>query len=133
MRLLFDKCVALGLADILRALGHDVVFVQDIEPGADDSRVMGLAAAQDRLLVTVDKDFGELALRQRVLVPGVALGADHLGEKTSGWATSRPGSRRTGRPLGRKLHRYPGDENSHSSVAQEAPMTAWCLQRSAPK
>jgi predicted nuclease of predicted toxin-antitoxin system len=50
-----------------------VVFVQDIEPRADDGRVMALATAQDRLLVTVDKDFGELALRQLLSVPGVLL------------------------------------------------------------
>jgi predicted nuclease of predicted toxin-antitoxin system len=73
VRLLFDECVEVGLAEILRALSHDVIFVQDIEPGTDDGRVVGLATAQDRLLVTVGKDFGELALRQRVPVAGVVL------------------------------------------------------------
>jgi predicted nuclease of predicted toxin-antitoxin system len=73
VRLLFDECVEAGLAEVLRDAGHDVVFVQDIEPGADDGRVMALANAEDRLLVTVDKDFGELALRQLLPVPGVLL------------------------------------------------------------
>jgi predicted nuclease of predicted toxin-antitoxin system len=73
VRLLFDECVEAGLAEVLRGAGHDVVFVQDIESGADDGRVMALATLQDRLLVTVDKDFGELALRQLLPVPGVLL------------------------------------------------------------
>ncbi len=73
MRLLLDECVEFGLARTLRASGHDVVLVQNIEPAADDLRVLELAAAQDRLLVTVDKDFGDLVLRQRRPVPGVVL------------------------------------------------------------
>jgi hypothetical protein len=40
------------VAEVLRDAGHDVVFVQDIEPGADDGRVMALATTQDRLLAT---------------------------------------------------------------------------------
>lgn len=73
MRLLLDECVEFGLAEMLRASGHDVVLMQDIEPADDNARVLELAAAQDRLLITVDKDFGELALRQRRPVPGVVL------------------------------------------------------------
>jgi predicted nuclease of predicted toxin-antitoxin system len=73
VRLLFDECIEVGLAQVLRGAGHDVVFVQDIEPGADDGWVMALATAQDRLLVTMDKDFGELALRRLLPVPGVLL------------------------------------------------------------
>ena len=42
----------LRVAEVLLGAGHDVVFIQDIEPGADDGRIMALATAQDRLLVT---------------------------------------------------------------------------------
>lgn len=73
MRLLLDECVEAGLAGSLRAAGHDVALVQDIDPTADLARVLKLAASQDRLLVTVDKDFGDLVLRQRRSVPGVVL------------------------------------------------------------
>ena len=73
MRLLFDECVEVGLAATLSALGHDEALVQNIEPGADDERVMDLATAQNRLLVAVDKDLGELALRRRRAVPGIIL------------------------------------------------------------
>lgn len=48
MRLLFDECVDVGLAVPLRTAGHDVAFVQEIEPSANDDRVMQLAMEQDR-------------------------------------------------------------------------------------
>jgi uncharacterized protein (DUF433 family)/predicted nuclease of predicted toxin-antitoxin system len=73
VRLLFDECVDVGLADHLRTCGHDVVLVQDIERGAEDQRVVSLAAELERVLVTEDKDFGELAVRQRRPLPGVVL------------------------------------------------------------
>jgi predicted nuclease of predicted toxin-antitoxin system len=73
VRLLIDDCVEVGLAVVLRAAGHDVVLVQEIEPSADDIRVMRLATEQDRLLVTADKDFGDLGLRQQHPVPGLVL------------------------------------------------------------
>jgi predicted nuclease of predicted toxin-antitoxin system len=73
VRLLFDECVEVGLTDHLRTCGHDVVLVQDIERGAEDQRVVSLAAELERVLVTEDKDFGELAVRQRRPLPGVVL------------------------------------------------------------
>lgn len=73
MRLLFDECVDVGLAVPLRAAGHDVAVVQDIEPRANDDRVMQLAMEQDRLLATADKDFGDLGLRLNRPVPGLLL------------------------------------------------------------
>lgn len=73
MRLLLDECVEVELAVPLRAAGHDVAFVQDIEPSANDDRVMQLATEQDRLLVTADKDFGDLGLRHNHPVPGLLL------------------------------------------------------------
>ena len=73
MRLLFDECVDVGLAVPLRTAGHDVAFVQEIEPSANDDRVMQLAMEQDRLLVTADKDFGDLGLRLNRPVPGLLL------------------------------------------------------------
>lgn len=73
MRLLLDECVEIGLAAILRSAGHDVALVQEIEPSADDGRVMQLATEQDRLLITADKDFGDLGLRQQHPVPGLLL------------------------------------------------------------
>jgi predicted nuclease of predicted toxin-antitoxin system len=44
----------------LSDLGHDVVSAVNIDPHADDAVLLDLAVADERVLVTADKDFGEL-------------------------------------------------------------------------
>jgi predicted nuclease of predicted toxin-antitoxin system len=65
VKLLLDTCVWAGAAEALRAAGHDARWVG--ESGADpgDEAIMGMAYAEDRVLVTLDKDFGELAVVYR--------------------------------------------------------------------
>ena len=56
-----------GLAvTALRAHGHDVRWARTDSPGADDSWILQQASADRRLVVTFDKDFGELAFRRRL-------------------------------------------------------------------
>ena len=50
----------------LRGAGHDVAWVREDNPGAQDAEVLRRAQAEDRILVTFDKDFGELAFRSRL-------------------------------------------------------------------
>jgi hypothetical protein len=45
----------------LAAAGHDVVWVRTIAPGMPDPEVLAWAARENRILLTFDKDFGELA------------------------------------------------------------------------
>lgn len=47
----------------LRAAGHDVVWVRSEAPGSTDGAVLARAIAERRILLTFDKDFGELAWR----------------------------------------------------------------------
>ncbi|MEQ8765064.1 MAG: DUF5615 family PIN-like protein [Planctomycetota bacterium] len=47
----------------LREAGHDVLSVKEAMRGADDSTVLAQAQAETRIVVTQDKDFGELAFR----------------------------------------------------------------------
>jgi predicted nuclease of predicted toxin-antitoxin system len=51
---------------LLRAHGHDVHWGRTDSPGATDDRVLTQAQAEQRIIVTFDKDFGELAFRQRL-------------------------------------------------------------------
>mgnify|MGYP000873802827 CR=1 FL=1 len=62
MKLLLDTCVWGGVKELLLAAGFDVVWVGDstIDPG--DEAVLNLAYKQQRVLITLDKDFGELAV-----------------------------------------------------------------------
>jgi predicted nuclease of predicted toxin-antitoxin system len=48
---------------MLRGRGHDVVAVREWRPGAEDRAVLQQAQADGRVLLTFDKDFGELAFR----------------------------------------------------------------------
>ncbi len=47
----------------LRQDGHDVLWIREIAPGSPDADVLARAHAENRLLITFDKDFGELVFR----------------------------------------------------------------------
>jgi len=49
--------------DGLRVRGHDVVWARTDMPGASDDAILSRAQVEGRLVVTMDKDFGELAFR----------------------------------------------------------------------
>jgi predicted nuclease of predicted toxin-antitoxin system len=51
---------------ILRQHGHNVVWIRTEAPGSSDEQVLARAQAEDRILITFDKDFGELAFRARL-------------------------------------------------------------------
>lgn len=58
----------------LRGLAYDVAWVRADSPGASDSAVLERAVSENRLLLTFDKDFGELVWRLgRRASPGVVL------------------------------------------------------------
>lgn len=49
--------------EALRNLGHDVIWIRTKAPGCSDVEVLEWAHRENRILVTFDKDFGELAFR----------------------------------------------------------------------
>ena len=49
--------------DALRTAGHDVAWVHADSQGCSDTDVLARANAEERVLLTFDKDFGELAFR----------------------------------------------------------------------
>ena len=61
MRLLADENFPGAAVAALEAAGHDVVWVRTEAPGTIDSDVLAWAAREERILLTFDKDFGELA------------------------------------------------------------------------
>jgi predicted nuclease of predicted toxin-antitoxin system len=61
MRLLANENIPLSAVEALRACGHDVLWIREKAPGSTDIEVMALAHREARILVTFDKDFGELA------------------------------------------------------------------------
>jgi predicted nuclease of predicted toxin-antitoxin system len=62
VKLLLDACVWGKAADALRALGHDVDWAGDWPEDPGDEEILKRAHREDRILITLDKDFGELAV-----------------------------------------------------------------------
>lgn len=62
--LLADENIPGGTIAYLRAESFDVLSIQEIAPGIADEAVLELAAAESRILVTFDRDYGELIFRQ---------------------------------------------------------------------
>jgi predicted nuclease of predicted toxin-antitoxin system len=50
----------------LRDRGHDVTWIRTDSPGISDPVVLARAQAELRILLTFDKDFGELAFRSKL-------------------------------------------------------------------
>ena len=82
MRFLADENCPRAAVAALEVAGHDVAWVRLAAPGAD-ADVLAAAARKGRVLLTFDKDFGELAARS-ALPPGCRL---------RGRALSFPGTR----------------------------------------
>jgi len=73
MKLLADECCDTGLVQKLRELGHDVLYIAESGSGSSDEQVLNQAFAEERILITEDKDFGELVYRLKRNVFGVIL------------------------------------------------------------
>jgi predicted nuclease of predicted toxin-antitoxin system len=61
MRFLADENFPGSAVAALRASGHDVVWITISAPGSSDPEVLRQASQERRILLTFDKDFGELA------------------------------------------------------------------------
>jgi predicted nuclease of predicted toxin-antitoxin system len=73
MRFLVDENFPYPAVDRLRQRGHDAVAVRDIMRGATDEEVLARARLENRVLVTADKDFGEMIFARSESAPGVLL------------------------------------------------------------
>ncbi len=62
MKILLDSCVWGGTRKTLEESGHDVVWSGNWEQDPGDLEILTIAQREGRVLVTLDKDFGELAL-----------------------------------------------------------------------
>ena len=73
MRFLADESCDFGVVRALRTGGHDVLAVVEIAAGAEDEAVAGLAVREGRVLLTEDKDFGQLVWARAQPAVGVIL------------------------------------------------------------
>ena len=73
MNLLVDESVNKLIVHELRLSGHNVLYVSEFAPSIDDEKVLDQANQNSAILLTEDKDFGELVYRQRRVHMGVIL------------------------------------------------------------
>lgn len=73
MRFLVDKCTGPAVARWLRDPHHDVFSVYEEARGQDDDSVLHQALAEDRIVITNDKDFGDIIFREKRPHKGIIL------------------------------------------------------------
>lgn len=66
---LADENVPLEAVRELQAEGYDITAIHTVCPGASDEQVLALGAAQQRIVVTFDRDFALLVFRRRLTAP----------------------------------------------------------------
>jgi predicted nuclease of predicted toxin-antitoxin system len=64
MRLCANENIPEDCVSRLRQRGHDVFWIRETIPGSSDLDVIARARSEQRLLITFDKDFGELVFRK---------------------------------------------------------------------
>ncbi|MBC7909389.1 MAG: DUF5615 family PIN-like protein [Pyrinomonadaceae bacterium] len=70
MNLLADESVDRQVVEQLRQDGYEVLYIAEMEPGVTDDVVLERANEKAALLITADKDFGELVFREGRLTSG---------------------------------------------------------------
>ena len=73
MNLVADESLDFPIIKALRKEGHSVYSVLEDNQGADDDIVLKLARQKNCILITTDKDFGELVFRLKNLSSGIIL------------------------------------------------------------
>jgi predicted nuclease of predicted toxin-antitoxin system len=73
VNLVADEGIDRQIVDRLRQDGHNVQYIAEMDPGISDEVVLNIANQEGALLITADKDFGELVYRQKHITSGVIL------------------------------------------------------------
>jgi predicted nuclease of predicted toxin-antitoxin system len=109
MRVLADENVARLIVTTLSECGHDVVWARDVMCGASDSDVLSRAQREDRVVVTSDKGFSDLAFRRGLpSICGIVLlrvrgaGPDELARIVAAAIGTRPDWRGVFATVGRE-------------------------------
>jgi predicted nuclease of predicted toxin-antitoxin system len=73
VQFLADENVPRSMVAWMRAEGHDVALASELSIGAPDIHWLDLAMTESRIIVSADKDFGELVYRDRLASHGIVL------------------------------------------------------------
>jgi len=73
LKFLVDVGVSKKAETWLKSQGYDVKCVRDLNPRMPDIELLKIAASESRMVITMDKDFGELVYHSRLSHSGVLL------------------------------------------------------------
>ena len=73
MKFLAEVNVEKSIVEEITTLGYDIKCVTSINPLMTDEDVLSTANSEDRILITNDKDFGEIVFRQQLIASGIIL------------------------------------------------------------
>ena len=73
MKFVADENINVEVIERLRKDGHEVTAIVDLASGAQDTKVLSIAVKLKTVLITYDKDFGELVFLQKKALNGVLL------------------------------------------------------------
>ena len=73
MRFLVDENAGVFVARWLHEQGHEVFSIYEQARGIDDDRIIEMAFAENWIIITRDKDFGEKVYRERYPHRGIVL------------------------------------------------------------
>ncbi len=73
MRFIVDECIDKKICEWLRKSNHDIISIYENYRGYKDIKVLNLAYNEDRILITDDKDFGDMIYRDNLRHRGIIL------------------------------------------------------------
>lgn len=73
MKFVADENLGIIVPVFLQQLGFDIISIGKVAPGKTDLEVLEIANKQNRILITLDKDFGELVFKNGLIHSGVIL------------------------------------------------------------
>lgn len=73
MRVVADESVDYGIITYLKKNGFEILAIEDLHKGSTDEEVLNFSLIENSLLLTEDKDFGELVFRLKKAHIGIVL------------------------------------------------------------
>ncbi|MEZ4866312.1 MAG: DUF5615 family PIN-like protein [Caldilineaceae bacterium] len=72
-KFIVDECTGMAVVHFLRDQGHDAIGVSEVLPQAVDHEILQWALSEGRIVVTNDKDFGDMVFRDSYAHAGLLL------------------------------------------------------------
>ena len=73
MKFITDENLGIQIPRFLKSLDYDVISVIEVALSYPDIDILAIANKENRILLTTDKDFGELVFKEKLIHSGVIL------------------------------------------------------------